>query len=160
MLSLAAAAIRNRTPEAPGPAFGGDPWSWTDLPEVVQGGGNPEGDPNFNPNEWILNPAYGFESGVTTHADIVRQLDNLRAFDEQDRNWFGDLLAENPDMENYTLWARDRDQALNQVATGGLSPDAQNRVNTLLNNVWVQQGDAPTAGGFNVPAGYASPTNL
>lgn len=153
-----AAAIRNQAPAEQGPAFGGDPWSWANLPEVVSGAGSD--DPNYDPNAWILNPAYGFTAGDTTHADIVRQLGGLRTFNDEDRNWFGDLLSENPDMEDYTLWARDRDKAYNQVASGGLSPDAKDRVNRLLNNVWIQQGDAPTPGGMNVPAGYASPTNM
>ena len=130
-----------------------DPWSWANLPEVVEGGAGAA-----NPNEWILNPNYNF-TPETTHAEVIGQLSGLNTFNDEERRWFNDFLNENPQLQTDTQWTDDRTGALSGIQTSEMGPKPKDRLNRILNNVWIQAGDAPTPGGQMVPPGYASPTN-
>ena len=52
-----------------GEAFGGDPWAWANLPDIVQGGGGAGQDPNA----WIFNPNYGINE-QTTNSELMLSL--------------------------------------------------------------------------------------
>ena len=130
-----------------------DPWGWANLPDVVTAGQYPEGQ---SANDWLLNEGY---SPQTTDAQVISRLGGLSVFNDEDRRWLSDVVAENPNLNQSQLFTSGRQAALDRIGTMDLDAGNKARYNTLINNLYTQRGDAPTAGGMSVPIGYASPTN-
>lgn len=129
----------------------GDPWASFNLPEVYVNEANP------NANDWILNEGY---TPQTTDAQVIGQLSGLPAFTDEDQRWFSDALEANPNLNQSQLFTSGRQNALDTVAGwSDLAANNKARYNTLINNLYTQQGDLPTPGGATVPPGYASPIN-
>jgi len=154
-----AASLRAQEIKDAGPAEATDPWAWAGGSEqfapVV--GGAPEG---VDPNSWTLNPQYGWEQG-TTNAQILGDLGGIFNTDEQAML---NKHQQNPNnnWNESTYWSSaPRDQVYDSMFGGAnkQDPNWTNVLQKIYNNVWTQPGTAPTPGGMNVPAGYASPTN-
>lgn len=141
-----AAAIRadNASNAAPAEPFGGDPWSWANLPEVQMGTGERTGT-----TEWQLNPRFDWSPG-TTNQQIV-----------QDLNLSGDelsYLTKNPKKWEAAPSVLDQ-SAFQQFINS--SPGDRGYTDTL--NKIYQAAWRPTIsgeGGPLAPVGYAAPINV
>ena len=124
-------------------------WSWTDLPEVQQGGG-------ARTNTWDLNQR--FSSGQTTNAEILRWAsENLGS--SGDQKWYAQHLN-NPDYTggDSTSWAGagDPNRLISNLPTNkkDLTLNNQRRMTELFNSLY-----NPGQAGPYAPTGYASPVN-
>jgi len=126
-----------------------DPWAWTNLPETVV-------NENTGTDGFALNSNYGF-TPQTTNADIVSSLGPI--WSEEEKNLQQGFLQD-PGFQERTNWAT---AGSPQTVLNNLSPDLAPKnvewITKALNNAYTPAGNAPTPGGFNVPAGYASPVN-
>ena len=101
--------------------------------------------------ERVLKPQY---EGLTNQQILASSGYGARADD-----WYNRLLTENPNLADQTNWqGAGYNTLINQVNTGGLNEQNQKRMTNLFNEIYT--GTPTTPGGFNVPAGYASPVNL
>ena len=127
-----------------GQAFGGDPWSWTTLPQVMTGG-----KVAATPIEWGLNPNYAWDEGVS-NTKILQDISPVLS--EADQLY----LNKNPisGAPSFT----DQDAFRNFINTDHPNDKGYTSVlNKIYNNVWQPTGG--NEGGIAVPAGYANPIN-
>ena len=141
-----AAAIRREqaAQEPQGEPFGGDPWSWANLPQVQMGTGERTGT-----TEWQLNPRFDWSPG-TTNQQVVQDL-NLTA-DELS------YLTKNPKKWEAAPSVLDQ-SAFQQFINS--SPGDRGYTDTL--NKIYQAAWRPTIsgeGGPLAPVGYAAPINV
>ena len=142
-LSDLAAAMRRQeaTAQPQGEPFGGDPWSWANLPEVRVSDGSPpstygiEQNPQFN---WDPN---------TSNAEILSQI-TPRLSDVE-----AQFLKKNPldDAPSFLDQGAFRSYIDNKNPNDKLFGDALNKV---YNNVWTP---SVSNSGPSAPAGYALP---
>lgn len=151
---LAAAMRRQEAAQAPqGEPFGGDPWSWANLPEVQMGGSA-----QATPIEWGLNEAYGINPNMTNR-QAVGALSPVLNTDEiaiMNAHW-----ANAPPSATNNNWLTSNPQALSAQfsanASDTVSPEFTNVMQKIFNNLYTQTGGG--TGGISVPDGYANPVN-
>jgi hypothetical protein len=122
-------------------AFGGDPWSWANLPEVQVSQGAGTGPRTLDVGYEGLNNADAFARASPYLSEGAQE-------------WFPRLMSDNANTGSDTEWAgAGYDANLNNTSTGGLAPSGQGFMRELYNTMYTSP-----AGG-DIPAGYASPTN-
>ena len=160
--SMLAAEMRAEQAKAnPQQPFGGDPWSWADLPTVVEGGGSMEngGAPQIS---WGLNQGYGFTPD-TTNQQVAQGMSGILG--TEGNQYMNDYFAGHPDIAAGTDWTNAGSRgALNDWLPGtGIdlaSPFGQT-LDKTFNNIYTKTATAGSGPqGQAIPAGYASPTNL
>ena len=154
---LGAAIRAQEAANAPqGQAFGGDPWSWTNLPDVKTGTGQAE----VTPVSWSLNDNYGITSDMT-NKQAVGSLGQL--FGAEDMARLNAHFAGNPDTANNNNWLTSNPQALSaQFASNAnpnnpVSPEWTDTMSKVFNNLYLKSGGTT---GISTPEGYALPVNV
>ena len=147
-LSDLAAAVRRQEAAAQpqGEPFGGDPWSWANLPEVRMGSGI-----SNTPDEYSLNQRFDWGPG-TSNQDILNDL--MPTFNESTQvflNKHPEYFSQGPN------WVDSREN-LQDWAAANPSPNDKGwttAINKIGQNVW-----QPVDGGISgpsAPTGYALP---
>lgn len=145
MREWAAAIKAQEAAAAPqGEAFGGDPWSWTTLPQVMTGG-----TVAATPVEWGLNPDFAWGDDVTNQ-QILQDI-NPRLSESEQLYLNKNPLTDAPSFTDQTAF-RDFINTDHPNDKGYTSV-----LNKIYNNVW--QATGGNEGGIAVPEGYANPIN-
>jgi hypothetical protein len=149
--ALAAAIKQQEAANAPATApFGGDPWSWTNLPTVRQGGSN-----MTTPIEWGLNQNYGINPNMTNQQAVgaIAPVLNADELAMMTKHW-----QQAPQIANDTNWVNAGGPQALIASLGNVSPEFGGTLQKVFNNIYTQTGGG--SDGMNVPAGYAAPVNV